>query len=147
MLESNLIKQIQNSDLKKLNISDEPSLKLVTEGIKYSGSKMKLLPHILSIVKTLPVHRVLDGFSGTTRVSQALAKNGYQVIANDQAYWSRVFGECYLKGQVTSKLLEKINYLNSLKGCTGWFTKYYGGYPNKGLSIQADEKKKNLANS
>ena len=101
-----------------------------TEGIKYSGSKLKLLPHILPIIKSLPIKSVFDGFSGTTRVSQALAKNGYQVISNDVAVWSKVFGECYLKGKATTELHEKIDHLNNLKGRFGWFTKHYGGQAN-----------------
>ena len=115
---------------------------IVTEGIKYSGSKLRLLPHILSLVKSLPVRQVFDGFSGTTRVSQALAQQGYQVIANDLSVWSRVFGECYLQGKATAKLQEKIDYLNSLKGYGGWFTEHYGGFAGTGLSMGADGKKK-----
>ena len=45
-----------------------------TEGIKYAGSKLRLLPHILQLVKKAGAKTVLDGFSGTTRVSQALAQ-------------------------------------------------------------------------
>ena len=115
---------------------------IVTEGIKYSGSKLKLLPYILSVIKPLSVKRVFDGFSGTTRVSQALAKCGYQVISNDVAVWSKVFGECYLKGKVTAGLQKKIDYLNSLKGRAGWFTKHYGGEANGGLAVHSDGKKK-----
>ena len=44
-----------------------------TQGVKYAGSKLKLLPHILSLFDGLNVKTVFDGFSGTTRVSQALA--------------------------------------------------------------------------
>ena len=113
-----------------------------TEGIKYSGSKLKLLPYILSVIDSLPVRHVLDGFSGTTRVSQALAKCGYQMTSNDCAIWSKVFGECYLKGKVSSKLQEKIKYLNSLKGKGAWFTKHYGGRANKGIALESDGKKK-----
>ena len=54
-----------------------------TEGIKYAGSKLKLLPHILQLVKKVNPKTILDGFSGTTRVSQALAKRGYRVLCND----------------------------------------------------------------
>jgi adenine-specific DNA-methyltransferase len=39
-----------------------------TEGIKYAGSKLKLIPHILQMVKSVDAHTVLYGFSGTTRV-------------------------------------------------------------------------------
>lgn len=68
-----------------------------TEGIKYAGSKLKLLPYILELAGELPgVQTVLDGFSGTTRVAQALAKSGYTLTANDTADWSGVFAACYL---------------------------------------------------
>ena len=139
MTESLLINTLKN---KNHSLDIDRKSQVVTEGIKYSGSKMKLLPHILSIIHSLPVRHIFDGFSGTTRVSQALAQCGYQVTANDQAYWSKVFGECYLKGKKISQIQEKINYLNSLKGLTGWFTKHYGGSVHQGLSIQADGKKR-----
>ena len=51
-----------------------------TEGIKYAGSKLRLLPHILQLIKKVGAKTVLDGFSGTTRVSQALAQLGYTVV-------------------------------------------------------------------
>lgn len=56
-----------------------------TEGVKYAGSKLKLIPHILQLVRKVNARTVLDGFSGTTRVSQALAKSGYQMLCNDVA--------------------------------------------------------------
>lgn len=40
-----------------------------TYGIKYAGSKLKLLPQIQDIIKDLPIEKVLDGFAGSTRVS------------------------------------------------------------------------------
>ena len=56
-----------------------------TEGIKYTGSKSKIIPYILQIARGLDGSTVFDGFSGTTRVSQAFAKSGYRVICNDIA--------------------------------------------------------------
>ncbi|GEM_PF-7023983 len=48
-----------------------------TEGIKYAGSKLKILPYIVDILgNSKGIRNVLDGFSGTTRVSQAFAKLG-----------------------------------------------------------------------
>lgn len=139
--------ETQSLKTKVATIQLNPSLYLndfqfKTEGVKYSGSKLKLLPYILSLIKTLPVRSVFDGFSGTTRVSQALAKSGYQVTANDCAIWSKVFGECYLKGEINHQLQEKIDYLNSLNGKTGWFTKHYGGRANTGSSMDSSGKKK-----
>ena len=104
--------------------------------------KLKLLPYILSVVHSLPIKRIFDGFSGTTRVSQAFAKCNYQVIANDVAIWSKVLGECYLKGKKSNQLQEKIDYLNCLKGYEGWFSEHYGGQANGGLSLHSDGKKK-----
>lgn len=102
-----------------------------TEGIKYAGSKLRLLPYILQLTHQVKPKTVLDGFAGTTRVSQALAKSGYQVIANDVAVWSRVFGLCYLKNKRDKKYYQElIDDLNALTGRDGWFTEHYGGYAN-----------------
>jgi len=99
-----------------------------TEGIKYAGSKLKLLPHILQLVQKLNAKTIFDGFSGTTRVSQALAQSGYRVIANDVAAWSRVFGDCYLLSPFPAQHYEDLlAHLNSLSGKHGWFTEHYGG--------------------
>jgi len=114
-----------------------------TEGIKYAGSKLKLLPHILHLTKKVEAKTVLDGFSGTTRVSQALAKSGYKVLCNDIAVWSEVFGICYLLNDKKPEAYnDLIRHLNSLPPIDGWFTENYGGLPNGGNSAQADGLKK-----
>lgn len=102
---------------------------LRTEGIKYAGSKLKLLPYILGLVQKLPgVESVLDGFSGSTRVSQAFAQLGYKTSANDISMWSEVLATCYLKPSKPDEYYQKmIDYLNSLAGYDGWFTDHYGG--------------------
>jgi adenine-specific DNA-methyltransferase len=114
-----------------------------TEGIKYAGSKLKLIPHILQMVKRVDAHTVLDGFSGTTRVSQALARSGYEVLCNDLAVWSQVFGSCYLLNRKPpEKYTNLITHLNSVPPLDGWFTQHYGGLPNGGSSVQGDGLKK-----
>ena len=114
-----------------------------TEGVKYAGSKLKLLPYILRLIEKLDAKTILDGFSGTTRVSQALAKNGYQVLSNDIAVWSEVFGACYLLNKKTrAEYQELIEHLNAVKPIDGWFTEHYGGQPNGGCAIQTDGLKK-----
>ena len=110
-----------------------------TEGIKYAGSKLKLLPYILRLAKKVDAKTILDGFSGTTRVSQAFARSGYRVLCNDISVWSEVFGTCYLLNKKTSEHYQSlIEHLNSLKPIDGWFTENYGGRPNKGCAVQAD---------
>ena len=141
-LETYLSTRKKFSSPKPFHFFEKPLTQIVTEGVKYSGTKLKLLPYILSIIDSLPVQRIFDGFSGTTRVSQALAKCGYQMISNDLAIWSKIFGECYLKGVKNTQLQKKIDYLNALKGREGWFTKYYGGKANGGISLHSDGKKK-----
>ena len=101
-----------------------------TEGVKYAGSKLKLLPHILQLAKRTDAKTVLDGFSGTTRVSQAFAKMGYRVLCNDIAAWSEVFGVCYLlNDKKRADYAELIEHLNALPPKAGWFTAHYGGDP------------------
>jgi len=106
-----------------------------TEGIKYAGSKLKILPYILQLISELDdVKNVLDGFSGTTRISQAFAQLGYNVTASDIAIWSEVFGTCYLKSKKDDKFYQKIlDHLNSLKGYDGWYTKHYGAEELNGI--------------
>jgi adenine-specific DNA-methyltransferase len=104
-----------------------------TEGIKYAGSKLKLLPHILRLAEKVKPKTIFDGFSGTTRVSQAFARSGYRVIANDVAAWSKVFGDCYLLSPFPAEnYKDLIEHLNSLPGKHGWFTEYYGGNGHTG---------------
>ena len=114
-----------------------------TQGIKYTGSKREILPVLLELMKPLNVKTVLDGFSGTTRVSQALKQNGYTVYANDIADWSKVFGECYLLNKKSANYyLPLINHLNNLPGKYGWFSENYGGESNGGSAIQKDGRKR-----
>jgi adenine-specific DNA-methyltransferase len=114
-----------------------------TQGIKYTGSKREILPALLELIKPLNVKTVLDGFSGTTRVSQALKQSGYTVYANDIADWSKVFGECYLLNRKpASYYLPIIEHLNKLPGKYGWFSENYGGEPNGGSAMQKDGRKR-----
>ena len=114
-----------------------------TEGIKYAGSKLKLLPYILHLARRTDARSVLDGFSGSTRVSQAFARSGYRVVSNDIAVWSKVFGSCYLlTPEPRGRYLKLIQSLNRVQPKDGWFTEHYGGEANGGLAVQADGLKK-----
>jgi len=114
-----------------------------TQGIKYAGSKLKLIPQILQLAKKTDAKTVLDGFSGTTRVSQALAKRGYTVVCNDIAVWSEVFAACYLLNDKRREEYQPlVDHLNSIPPVDGWFTEHYGGQSNGGCAIQQDGRKK-----
>lgn len=114
-----------------------------TQGVKYAGSKLKLTPHILSLLDGLNVDTVFDGFSGTTRVSQAFAKCGFQVASSDISEWSRIFGLCYLGNKKNPcEYKELVDHLNSVEGYDGWFTEHYGGLDFDGSAVQPGGLKK-----
>jgi adenine-specific DNA-methyltransferase len=130
---------MQTLDLFDDRVVDVPQ----TEGIKYAGSKLKLLPQILQLLKKIGPKSVLDGFAGTTRVSQMLAQSGYQVITNDISSWSKTFGKCYLLNTHPKDHYQQlIDHLNALPGKDGWFTEHYGGEPNGGSAVGEDNLKK-----
>lgn len=113
-----------------------------TQGIKYAGSKLKIIPYILETIKDLEIKTVLDGFSGSTRVSQAFAQAGYDVTSSDISYLSEVCAKCFLLHDKNKEYYQKIiDRLNSLKGYNGWFTAHYGG--DEKMEIKMPFQKKN----
>lgn len=108
-----------------------------TEGVKYIGSKLRMLPYIVRIIHSLPhVRTVLDGFAGTTRVSQALYQLGFEVTCNDLAAWSEVFGRCYLQAfRPEAYYRELIDHLNALPPRAGWFVDTYGSLPKSPFQL------------
>lgn len=85
----------------------------------------------------MPVKKVLDGFSGTTRVSQTFAQLGFNTTANDIAYWSQTFATCYLLAKKPTKYYQElIDHLNALSPVAGWFSEHYGGDPNPPTNFQ-----------
>jgi adenine-specific DNA-methyltransferase len=134
-----MLNSMPTLNLPKVATADAPA----TEGVKYAGSKLRLLPCILRLVSKVKPKTVLDGFAGTTRVSQALAQSGYRVIANDIAAWSKIFATCYLLNpHPASHYQPLIDHLNALPGRDGWFTEHYGGVANGGSSMGKDRLKK-----
>jgi adenine-specific DNA-methyltransferase len=118
-----------------------------TQAIKYTGSKLKLLPYILSLSKKAAAGynngSVFDGFSGSTRVSQAYAKTGYKVYANDAAPYSKVFNTAFLMNTKTPENYQPlIDHLNALEPIDGWFTEHYGGDGTQKESANGDGLKK-----
>lgn len=65
--------------------------------IKYIGSKRVLVPHIVRAVSAFPEsERVLDLFSGTSRVARALKASGRFVTANDHLSYAATLARCYV---------------------------------------------------
>ena len=102
-----------------------------TEGIKYAGSKLKILPYIFDMISELEIDNVLDGFSGSTRVSQAFAKASFKTTSSDISVWSETLAKAYLQNtKQPSEYQPLIEHLNSIKGYDGWFSEHYGGAIN-----------------
>lgn len=104
-----------------------------------------MIPFIYELIKDLPVQTVLDGFCGSTRVSQFFKKAGYSVHANDLAIYSSVFASTYLlNNELRPKgVLEKLEYLNQLPPVDGFYTEHYGGDDDgNGKIVSQDGKKK-----
>ena len=117
-----------------------------TESIKLMGSKKTLIPHILEAVSKLPdVNMIYDGFSGSSRVSQAFAQSGYNVIANDIEPFAYHLAKCYLNGEITDRIIKYIRHFNgAFPKSAGWWSENYGGSNagTKNTSIGLDGNKK-----
>jgi adenine-specific DNA-methyltransferase len=64
--------------------------------IKYLGSKRRLVPSIAAIARAAGTSTALDAFTGTTRVAQALKRDGVRVTAVDSASYSHVLAQTYI---------------------------------------------------
>jgi adenine-specific DNA-methyltransferase len=96
--------------------------------IKYIGSKRLLVPRIVSVVTALGGGRVMDVFSGTSRVGRALKAQGMQVIANDQLAYAATLGRCYVQADATEVRGEVERVLAELRQVAprpGYFTETF----------------------
>ncbi len=98
--------------------------------IKYLGSKRQFVPLIAGIVEQLqPACTVLDLFSGTSRVGDALKRRGYRVLANDYLACGEAIARCYVEADGTTRQLRQARLLlgefNRLPPSAGYFTEVF----------------------
>jgi adenine-specific DNA-methyltransferase len=97
--------------------------------IKYLGSKRRLIERIVARVDACDgVRRVLDLFSGTSRVGHALKARGYRVHANDHNAYAVALGRCYVaadRARWHARAARLVAELDALPGHAGWFTETY----------------------
>ncbi|MFT3921330.1 MAG: DNA adenine methylase [Myxococcales bacterium] len=97
--------------------------------IKYIGSKRLLLPNIVRAAHALPGgRRVLDLFSGTSRVGHAFKAAGYQVTANDHNSYAYRLAQCYVqadRANVVGDAERLLAELARLPGRAGYFTETF----------------------
>ncbi len=93
--------------------------------IKYIGSKRVLVPSIVEAVRAAwgerwreRPPRVLDLFSGTSRVGHALKRQGCAVVSNDHNAYAHTLARCYVQTDLTprleGRLSRRIAELNAL---------------------------------
>ena len=97
--------------------------------IKYIGSKRLLIETITQMVdECAEVETVLDLFSGTSRVGQALKKKGYRVAANDYTAYAHALARCYIEADAaryTADAERLLRELSTLPGKPGYFTETF----------------------
>ncbi len=97
--------------------------------IKYIGSKRELLPWITAALSALPAgSRVLDLFSGTSRVGHALKAAGLHVTANDHNRYAWHLAGCYVAtdaDRLTGRAEALLAELRQAPPVDGWFTDTY----------------------
>jgi adenine-specific DNA-methyltransferase len=97
--------------------------------IKYIGSKRVLVPHIVRGVSAFPESgRVLDLFSGTSRVARGLKETGRYVIANDHLEYAATLARCYVQADADRWLGEATRLIAELSKVVpepGYFTKAF----------------------
>lgn len=98
-----------------------------THGVKYIGSKNKLISHIIQATNHIPPSTMIDVFTGTTRVAQAYRKSGWKVYTSDLNWASEAYAHLFLMNDVHQiKALEPyVDRLNKLSGEADWITNNY----------------------
>ena len=101
--------------------------KTTTKGIRYLGSKNKIIPTLLRVIGDLKVEdmSLIDVFTGTTRVAQAFKANGWSVTTSDLAWASEAYSSNFIELSDNSHLQKYIDEMNKLTGTTGWLTENY----------------------
>lgn len=102
--------------------------KIETKGVRYLGSKNKIIPLIVDVVDSLNLkdRSIIDVFTGTTRVAQAFKSVGYEVTTSDLAWASEAYSNAFVCNDGNIAHMQKhIDTLNALTPKAGWLTKNY----------------------
>jgi adenine-specific DNA-methyltransferase len=103
-----------------------------TSGVKYIGSKNSLIPAIIS---TIMVHcvaqqeplRLIDVFTGTTRVASAFRSKGWHVQTSDMSWASEPYANAFLirTAETGKRIPQLIDTLNAVNPVSDWITRNY----------------------
>lgn len=114
--------------------------------IKYIGSKRLLTTSITGAFADLPEGAaVLDMFSGTSRVGQALKAKHWAVTANDHNAYAHTIARCYIEAcrdEWSARTHDALKVLADTPPQAGWFTRTYCEesrffHPDNGARVEA----------
>lgn len=105
----------------------------MTTGVKYIGSKQALLGNILGFIaeKHPAPGRIIDVFTGTTRVAQAFRAAGWTVETSDLSWASEAYAHAFLlrtaeSGVRIPTLITRLRTATATAAtATGWLTQHY----------------------
>ncbi len=109
-----------------------------TFGVKYIGSKNKLLPHINNLISSLTAGidepSLIDVFTGTTRVAQHFRAKGWKVTTSDLAWAAQEYSALFMQTTPADlpQLRELAAELDSLRvnpDKVGWIEMQYSDAP------------------
>lgn len=103
-----------------------------TVGVKYIGSKQALLGNILAFIteKHPTPGRLIDVFTGTTRVAQAFRAAGWTVETSDLSWASEAYAHAFLlrtpeSGTRIPSLIARLRVATETATTPGWLTEHY----------------------
>jgi len=102
-----------------------------TYGVKYIGSKASLVEKIFAFVQEhLPAaapKRILDVFTGTTRVAQAFRSQGWTVTTSDLSWAAEAYSHAFVQRTAASgaRIPALIQQLRAVEPESGWITSTY----------------------
>jgi adenine-specific DNA-methyltransferase len=98
-----------------------------THGVKYLGSKKKIVENIGWFLRDLDVTSAIDVFSGTTRVAQYLRQRGIKMTTSDLAWATTCYAHTYVHNQNNRHLKDRVASMNNLAPSRGWLSENYTG--------------------
>ena len=99
-----------------------------TQGVRYLGSKRTIIPLILNEIDKLPLENktAIDVFTGTTRVAQALRKQGFTVTTSDLNWASEVYSQAFICNPIPNYHMGPyVAAMSAMPPKPGWITENY----------------------
>lgn len=117
-----------------------------TYGVKYIGSKNKIIPHIVNACEEISEKRTLiDAFTGTTRVAQAMKKRGFAIQTADLNWASEAYSYTFICNEGSNQHLQEIvDHLNNVEPEKGWITENYCDVESDGTVVRVWQPKNGM---